>query len=168
MCIAPTEQTTPANNTSAPLAGHIKSAMHSSGIPTDPTKSAGSSGALPASLTGFDPSSSLLPRALMDLAAAAGCSKPVKVIETTDSTLYVALSNDRGGAPAGDHRSAPEIWADGEFIPTIYAIAKSKVVFVEYNLQNSIRVPPRTAATPPPIAATPPPPTAATPQPPSR
>lgn len=91
------------------------------------------------------PEKPALPEALVDLKSTQGCSVAVKVIESTESTLYVARSDDRGtafdgrSAPEEDCRSAPEIWTDGEFVPKIYALAKSKVSFVEINFQQPTR-----------------------------
>jgi hypothetical protein len=142
VCVAPTEQTRPAVNTSTLPTDRTNPPKKSPAISADPTKSAKSSDPFLTAPTKSDPIASMLPEALVDGMAAAGCSAPVKVIETTDSTLYVARSDDRGGAPADDLRSAPEIWTDGAFVPTIYAIAKSKVFLVEYNLQTPSRVSP--------------------------
>lgn len=142
VCVAPTEQTRPAVNTSTLPTDRTNPPKKSPALSTDPTKSAKSSYPFLTAPSKSDPITSMLPEALVDGMAAAGCSAPVKVIETTDSTLYVARSNDRGGAPPDDLRSAPEIWTDGAFVPTIYAIAKSKVFLVEYNLQTPSRVSP--------------------------
>jgi len=84
-----------------------------------------------------DPSSVALPESLLDRSLTTECSMPLKILEETDSTIYVARSDDRGNAPAGDRRSAPEIWTDGRFPPMIYAIAKAKVPYIEYSLQRS-------------------------------
>jgi hypothetical protein len=77
-----------------------------------------------------------IPEALVGPSAPPGCSVPVMVIAATESTLYIARSDDRGGAAASAERSAPENWSDGEHVPTIYAISKAKLAFTEYNIQN--------------------------------
>jgi hypothetical protein len=106
-------------------------------------------------LTKTGTSTSILPEALVDKGATSGCSVAVKVIEATDSTLYVARSDDRGGALANDPRTAPEIWTDGEFVPTIYAIAKTRLAFVEYNLKKATYVSPATVSGPAPSSPPP-------------
>lgn len=67
------------------------------------------------------------------------CLSSLKVIEATDSTLYVAFSSDRGSnsqrksPDSSDTRYAPDIWADGEYFPAIYAVGKAEVSVFEYS-----------------------------------
>lgn len=70
------------------------------------------------------------------------CTVPVKVLDITDSTLYVARKDDKGHNESGEsplpnRQEAAEIWSDGEFFPTVYAIPRSKTAFVQYDIVNN-------------------------------
>lgn len=55
------------------------------------------------------------------------CSLPVKVIEATDSMLYVTLSSNQKG----------ESWADVENFPAIYSVQRSDLALFEYIANES-------------------------------
>jgi hypothetical protein len=72
-----------------------------------------------------------------DPSDAAACSAPVKLIDSSETVLYVARSDDRGFDNKGntpnqkDARAAPQIWTEGLYLPTVYALNKVKVASVE-------------------------------------
>jgi len=90
-----------------------------------------------------DPSQSKPPQALPPELMVGPCSRPVKIIEASDSTLYIALPFDRGSnqqgnaAPPQDKRSGPEIWAEGEYFPEIYAVRRDRLSYFKYIRRQS-------------------------------
>jgi hypothetical protein len=65
------------------------------------------------------------------------CSDVLKILEITDTTVYAALSSDQGEnedgqIPKDDNREAADIWNDGVYFPTIYAISRNKIAFIQY------------------------------------
>jgi hypothetical protein len=74
-----------------------------------------------------------------DPSDAAACSAAVKVIDSSETVLYVARADDPGldsnGKPPKedkeDKRTAPQIWTEGRYLPTVYALNKGKVASVE-------------------------------------
>lgn|ERR1035437_250959 len=74
-----------------------------------------------------------------DPSDAAACSAPVKVIDSSETLLYVARSHDPGLDSNGDppkedkedKRTAPQIWTEGHYLPTVYALNKAKVASIE-------------------------------------
>jgi len=83
------------------------------------------------------------------------CTVPVKILDITDLTFYVARTddkgrNEKGEIPVSDQRGAPEIWSDGEYFPTVYAIPRSKSSFIQYDFkmdQNAVKAPEPPAGT---------------------
>jgi hypothetical protein len=71
-----------------------------------------------------------------------GCTVTLKVLEITDTTVYVARSDDGGTddlgqRPTEDHRQPAEIWSDGQYFPTIYALSRTKIAFLRYQLHTN-------------------------------
>jgi len=79
-----------------------------------------------------------VPQALRDVPGSS-CSVDVKILEITDTTVYSTRAddpgiNDLGQRPNGDNREPAEIWSEGHYFPTVFAISRNRIAFIQYEL----------------------------------